>query len=107
MFAVKKERAAVHIKHIGEPQFECGSVIELPSGPYACVLRKVTGQDAYKVARVDVAKARLIDDSEMELTVKYLASAKLAYSSQMWAEKCIAARLEENKRMAAKQVTYG
>lgn len=89
--------------HLQGPQLDCGSVVQLPSGSYACVMRKVTGQDAYKVARVDVAKARLIEGSEMELSAKHLAGAKLAYSSHGWANKCIEARLEESKRESKRE----
>jgi len=93
--------------HLQGPQLDCGSVVQLPSGSYACVMRKVRDQEAYKVARVDVAKARLIDGSEMELLAKHLAGAKLAYSSHVWAEKCIAARAEEHKRTMAKEMAHG
>lgn len=91
--------------HTQQPIFECGSVIELPPRPghshgrFACVMRKVNGDDAWKMALVDVAKARLIEGSEMELSGSYLKNAKLAYSSHVWQERCIAARAEEHKRM--------
>lgn len=94
-----------------EAHLECGSIIELPPrlgqphGRMARVMRKVTCEDAWSVQRVDVAKYRLIDGSEMELTGKYLQSAKLAYSSHVWQERCIAARLEES-RIPAKHGSF-
>lgn len=97
--------------HTQRPIFECGSVIELPPRPgqahgrFACVMRKVSGDDAWKVQLVDVAKARLVDGSEMELSGAYLTNAKLVYSCHVWQERCIAARAEEFKR-SAKEASY-
>jgi hypothetical protein len=98
---MKKEGAGLRTMHIGEPQFECGSVIQLPSGSYACVLRKLYGESSWRVQRVDVAKRRLIDGSDMELSAKHLAQAKLAYSAHVWADLCLQARREEYQRKQA------
>lgn len=93
--------------HTQRPIFGCGSVIELPARPgqahgrFACVMRKVSNEDAWKVALVDVAKARIIEGSEMELSGAYLVNAKLAYSSYLWSGRCIEARLDES-RIASK-----
>lgn len=88
----KRSRRTIHTQRT---ELECGSVIELPSGKFACVMRKVSGSDAWKLAQVDVAKARLVDGSQMELSGNYLRAAKLAYSSHVWADRCHAARAAE------------
>lgn len=102
--------------HTQRAIFERGSVIELPPrkgdahGRMAYVARKVTNEDAWKVQLVDVAKSRLIDGSEMELSGRYLMNAKLAYSCHVWAERCIGARAEEHKRktiIERIEVTHG
>ncbi len=107
---MKAEGKGLRTVLIGEPQFECGSVIELPSGSYACVMRKVYGEAAWRVQRVDVAKRRLLEGTEMELSGKHLGQAKLAYSAHVWADLCLQARREEYERklkQVKSEVAYG